>query len=102
KLLESMNLIEKVASRITGDDLALFLAPYQKGKENDPVTPHGLLARNRKIVPQRLSLVIAVQFRHPDRVMAAKVTNYFVEEFINFNNRQRLEESLKAVDDLKI
>ncbi len=102
KLLESLNLINKVAERLTGDDLAKFLAPYQEGKEDDPVTPHGILLKNRKIVPQRLSLVIAIQFRHPDRVIAAKVANYFTEEFINFNNRQRIEETLKAVDDLKV
>ena len=97
-----MNLIEKVAERLTGDDLAKFLAPYQEGKESDPVTPHGILALNRKVVPQRLSLVLAIQFRHPDRNIAAKVANYFTEEFINFNNRQGIEETLKAVDDLKV
>ncbi len=102
KLLESANLIAKVAERLTGDDLRQFLAPYQDGSEDDPVTPHGLLAKNREVVPQRLSLVLAVQFEHPDRAIAAKVANYFVDEFINFNNRQRIEESLKAVDDLKV
>ncbi|MCC5024566.1 MAG: hypothetical protein J6386_18015 [Candidatus Synoicihabitans palmerolidicus] len=102
KLVESANLIEKVADCITGDDLRQFLAPYQEGREDDPVTPHGLLGKNRKIVPQRLSLVIAVQFEHPDRVIASKGANYFVEEYIHFNNRQRLDESLKAVDELKV
>ncbi len=100
KLLESANLIEKVAERLTGDDLRQFLAPYQSGDEGDPVSPHEIIAKNRKIVPQRLSLVIAIQYEHPDRVIAAKIANYFVEEFINFNNRVRIEESLKAVDDL--
>lgn len=102
KLLESGNLIEKVAERLTGDDLRQFLAPYSTGEDSDPVTPHGIIGRNRKIVPQRLSLVIAIQYQHPDRVIAAKVANYFVEEFINFNNRVRIEESLKAVDDLDV
>lgn len=102
KLLESMNLIDKVSDRLTGDDLRQFMAPYQDGGEDDPVTPHGIIAKNREIVPQRLSLVIGVQFEHPDRTIAAKVANYFVDEFINFNNRQRIEESLKAVDDLKV
>ncbi len=102
KLLESANIIDKVAERLTGDDLRQFLLPYQKGKESDPVTPHGLIAQNRKVVPQRLSLVIAIQYEHPDRLIAAKVANYFVEEFINFNNRVRIEESLKAVDDLDV
>jgi capsular exopolysaccharide synthesis family protein len=102
KLLESANLIEKVAARLTGDDLRRFLAPYQTGAENDPVTPHRLISRNREVMPQRLSLVIAIRYQHPDPEIAAKVANYFVDEFINFNNRQRIEESLKAVEDLKI
>ncbi len=102
KLLESMNLIEKVADRLTGDELAQFLAPYETGEETVPLTPHGILAQNRKIVPQRLSLVIAVQYRHPDRIIAAKVANYFTDEFISFNSRQRIDETLKAVDELRI
>ena len=101
KLLESASLIEKVAERITGDDLRKFLAPYQEGKESDPVTPHGIIASNREIVPQRLSLIIGVRYRHPDPIVASKVANYFVDEFINYNNRVRIEESFKAVDDLK-
>ena len=102
KLLESANIIEKVAERITGDDLRQFLAPYSSGDESDPVSPLGIISKNREIVPQRLSLVIAIKYGHPDRVIAAKVANYFVEEFINFNNRMRIEEALKAVDDLDV
>lgn len=102
KLLESGNLIDKVADRLAGDDLRQFLAPYQEGKESDPVTPHGIIAKNREIIPQRLSLVIAVSFKHPNPTIAAKVTNYFVDEFINYNNRQRMAESFKAVEDLKV
>lgn len=102
KLLESSNLIDKVAERITGDDLRRFLAPFQDGSEDDPVRPHGIISGNREIIPQRLSLVIAVSFRHPDPEISAMVSNYFVDEFINFNTRQRIEESLKAVGDLKV
>ncbi|GAB5560732.1 MAG: exopolysaccharide regulatory tyrosine autokinase VpsO [Synoicihabitans sp.] len=102
KLLESASLISRVADRITGDELRQFLAPYQEGKESDPVTPHGILAKNREIVPQRLSLVIGVNFQHPNPEIAASVTNYFVDEFINYNNRQRMAEAFKAVEDLKV
>jgi polysaccharide biosynthesis transport protein len=102
KLLESQSIIEAVAERLTGDDLRRFMAPYQKGHENDPVTPHGIIARNRKIVPQRLSLMVAVQYRHPDRHIAARVANLFVDEFITYNNRVRIDEAMKAVDDLKL
>lgn len=102
KLLESSSIIQSVAERLTGDELRRFLAPYQKGHENDPITPHSILARNRKVVPQRLSLIVAVQYRHPDRQIAARVANLFVDEFLTYNNRVRIDEAMKAVDDLKL
>lgn len=102
KLLESGAIIQAVAARLTGDELRQFLQPYLKGTENDPVGPHQILSLNRKVVPQRLSLIVAVQYRHPDRLMAARVANLFVDEFITYNNRVRIEEAMKAVDDLKL
>ncbi len=102
KLIESASIIQAVADRLTGDDLRQFMAPYLKGTENDPVSAHAILAENRTIVPQRLSLIIAVQYRHPDRLIAAKVANLFVNEFITYNNRVRIDEAMKAVDDLKL
>lgn len=102
RLIESGSIIQAVADRLTGDELRQFLAPYQKGTENDPVTPHAILLANRTVAPQRLSLIIAVQYTHPDRLMAAKVANLFVNEFITYNNRVRIDEAMKAVDDLKL
>ncbi len=101
KILESAAIIQKVAERLTGDDLRRFMAPYEKENASDPVLPIEILAENRKIIPQRLSLLIQVQYRHPDRLIAAKVTNLFVDEFITYNARVRIDESMKAVEDLK-
>ena len=57
--------------------------------------------RNRKIVPIRLSLVLQVQYAHPDKFIAAKIANLFVDEYIAYNSRLRIEDSMKAVEDLK-
>ena len=102
EVLSSGSIIQKVAERITGEDMRLFMAPYEKGKGSDPVTPLEVLGENRKIVPKRLSLVINVVYTHPDRQIAAKVANLFVDEFITYNTRVRIEESMKAVEELKI
>ncbi len=102
EVLRSGSIIQKVAQRITGDDLRQFMAPYQTGKGGDPITPLDILGANRNIVPQRLSLIINIQYRHPDRFIAAKVANMFVDEFIAYNNRVRIDESMKAVEELKI
>jgi len=101
KLLESGQIVGEVAKRLTGAEARAFLKPYEKGGSGDPVAPGGILAANRKVVPVRLTRIIAVQYLHPDPEVAAKVANLFVDEFINYNARQRVGESMKAVEDLK-
>jgi capsular exopolysaccharide synthesis family protein len=102
KVLESGSIIQKVADRIKDSDLGAFLAPYEKGDSGaQPLVP-SILLRNRKIVPQRLSLVIAVQYEHPDPQIAAKVAEFFVDEYISYNARMRIEGSLKAYEELQI
>ncbi|MBS0632586.1 MAG: polysaccharide biosynthesis tyrosine autokinase [Verrucomicrobia bacterium] len=102
KILESATLIQKVSERLTGEDLRQFLAPYEKEGKSDPLNAANIIAQNRKILPQRQSLIIAVQYQHPDRFMAAKIANLFVDEYIAYNARVRIDESMKAVEDLKV
>ena len=102
KLLESSTMISKVAERLTGEELRQFMAPYEKGGSGDPITPAEILGLNRRITPLRQTLIIAVQYTHPDRYLAAKVANLFIEEFLAHNARIRIEESMKAVEDLKV
>ena len=52
-------------------------------------------------MPVRLSLVLQVQYTHPEKFIAAKVANLFIDEYISYNSRLRIEDSMKAVDDLK-
>ncbi len=101
KVLESYAIVQRVADRLSGEDLKSFLAPYQKSETSEPLSPAGIIFKNRKIVPVRLSLVLQVQYTHPDKVIAAKVANLFIDEYIAYNSRQRIEDSMKAVDDLK-
>jgi capsular exopolysaccharide synthesis family protein len=101
KVLESFAIIQRVSESLTGEELKQFLAPYQREGNADPVSPAEIIYRNRKIVPVRLSLVLQVQYVHPDKFIAAKVANLFIDEYIAYNSRLRIEESMKAVDDLK-
>ncbi len=101
QVLESGSIIQQVSNRLTGEKLAQFMAPYLKGGGGDPLTPAEVLFRNRIIVPRRNSLVIEVLYRHPDRYIAAEITNMFVEEFISYNSRVRINESVNAVDELR-
>lgn len=102
KILESAAIIQKVADRLTGEDLRRFMAPYEVPVGEEQPRPAQIIAQNRKIVPQRLSLLLQILYSHPDPVVAAKVANYFVDEYITYNARIRIDESMKAVEDLQV
>ncbi len=102
KILESSSLVQKVAERLTAAESKALTAPYEKESSGDPVVPDSIIAKNRKILPARMTRVIQVVFTHPDPDMAARIANLFVEEFSSYNVRWRVEESMKAVEDLKI
>lgn len=101
QVMQSVQMVERVAGRITGDERVRFMAPYETGGAGDPLTPIEVLLKNREIVPLRMSLVVAVNYSHPDKELAARIANYFTEEFIDDNLRIRMEESMRAVEDLK-
>lgn len=100
KVIESASIIQRVAERITGEDLRAFLAPYQPVTA-DVTSVAELLAKNRKVIPQRLTLVVTIAYQHPDRFIAAKVANLFADAYLDHNQALRISESNKAVDDLK-
>jgi polysaccharide biosynthesis transport protein len=100
KVLESVNIIQHVAERITGEDLRLFLAPYDRATADVGFVSE-ILAKNRKVIPQRLTFIVAVSYDHQDRFVAAKIANLFVDEYLTHNTRLRLADSANAYEDLK-
>ena len=101
KLLESYAIVGKVSERLVGAEAKAFMAPFETGGSGDPISPREILGFNRKVIPVRQTRLIAVTYTHPDPEVAAKVANLFVDEFVTYNSRQRMSESMKAVEDLK-
>jgi polysaccharide biosynthesis transport protein len=102
KILESGAIVQRVAERLSPEEIKALMQPYQTGSSGDPLLPGEVLALNRKVAPIRATRILQMIFTHPDPEMAAKMANYFVEEFMNYNSRWRVDESLKAVEELKI
>ncbi len=102
KILESVSLVQHVADRLTGEELKSFLEPYKKLGDSEPLSAAEIILKERKIVSIRLSLIIQVQYTHPDKYLAARVANLFIDEYIAYNSRLRTEDAMRAVDDLKI
>ena len=99
KVLESMAMAQNVAGRLSSDEVQQLTNPY-KGRSGGEPSPVDIIAKNRQILPQRLTLMLAIEFRHPNRKIAARVANLFAEEYIAYNSRLRVDESMKAVDEL--
>lgn len=100
KLLESGSIVSKVVERLSADDRKILMDPFERG--GDPITAEEVIMLNRKVAPVRQTRVVQVTFTHSSPDMAAKIANLLVEEFMNYNRHWREDESLKAVDDLRI
>jgi capsular exopolysaccharide synthesis family protein len=103
QVLESDKIVVLVAERLQGEDRQRFLAPYKA--KNVAITEADIPAiiRDHRIVdPQRLSYVIAVLYTHPDPKIAALVANLFADEFISYNAKLRIDESMRAVEELRL
>lgn len=100
--LESITVIQGVEKRLQEDELAQFMAPY-KGvfSFSGPLTAFEILARNRKIIPRRMSLMVNISYTHPNPIIAAKIANLFGDEYINSMLSQNIDASMKAVEDLR-
>lgn len=101
-ILKSTTIMQRAFEKLKGNDLKRFLAPYEgTQKEGEPLDVLKIIEENRDVVPQRLSLVVALKYQHPDKEIAAKVANLFADEYIAYTSRTRVDESLKAVQELE-
>lgn len=100
KVIESRTIVQRVAERISGEDRKAFLAPYEKPNA-EPANVADILYKNRKVALTRLTLVVSIAYQHPDRLVAAKVANLFADEYLAHNARLRIDDSERAVNDLK-
>lgn len=100
KILESTSIIQNVVSRLSADELKQLTDPY-RARSGEAPSPVGIIAANRRIIPQRLSLITSIEVEHPNPKIAARVANLIAGEYIAYNSRQRTEDALKAVDELK-
>ncbi len=103
KVLESIQVVQRVAERIQDSRLHGFMQPYEDQRFfwREARSLPEILVSNRSVSPVRLTLVVEIKYRHPDPEIAAYVANLFAEEFINFNLGLRMEGTWRAVDDLR-
>ncbi|MDQ8188182.1 polysaccharide biosynthesis tyrosine autokinase [Pelagicoccus sp. SDUM812002] len=101
-LLSSMEIVERVAERVKDELEQDFLAPYREiDQKSEDLSILGILWENRKIVPARLSLIVSVEYVHPNPEVAATVANLFADEMMAYFSSVRSEVVVRAVQDLR-
>jgi succinoglycan biosynthesis transport protein ExoP len=100
KVLESLMIVKNVVGRLTPEETKQLTDPYRT-RSGETRGAADIVAQNRRIQPQRMSLIVAIRFTHPDPKIAARVANLIASEYIGYNTRLRVEESMKAVDEIK-
>lgn len=102
-ILESGSIVRSVAERLTDEEEEKLMEPYRDSLNlGGPLNAVEVLSKNRRIMPERMSLMVRVGYSHPDPMMASKIANLFAEEYISYNLTENIDSSMKAVEDLRV
>lgn len=103
EVMRSANIIEGVSKRLTAAELQKVLEPYQAGNIfSGPLTPQEVFAKQRGINPQRQTLIINVDFTHPNRDLSRQVARLFCESIQKYSEDYRLTVTNPLVEKARI
>jgi uncharacterized protein involved in exopolysaccharide biosynthesis len=101
--MRSASIIEGVSKRLTTAERKLVLEPYQGGNVfSGPLTEQEVFAKQRAINPQRQTLVINIDFTHPNRDLSRQVARLFCEAIQKYSEDERLTITNPLVEKARI
>jgi uncharacterized protein involved in exopolysaccharide biosynthesis len=102
-VLESRMILTGIDQRLQGEMRARFMAPYVDALHfTGPLSPVEVLEANSSFEQVPKSSIFRVYYIHPDPVIAAKVTNFFMQEFIDYYLKSEITGYMKMTEDLRI
>jgi len=102
----SPELVRQVVARLDASERLALVAPFATRADGPNLTTEQVLAANYRVVPRRLTLLMGITSRHPNRLLAAKVANLFAETLVanwkeKEGQRTRVWDELQAAVDLQ-
>lgn len=91
-------MLQRIAARITGEDVESMLSPYAPPGQRSADLLLEVLAKNRRVWTESPNGPIAISYRHPEPVIAARVTNMFLDELIQWTSRIRIDRMIEMVE----
>jgi len=102
RLMETREIAQQVANRMTDEEKRDFLLPFKNGNVLDAnLNIVDRLMTRRTVQPGRLAYIIQVGVEHPNAPLAATIADYFAQVFIEVNDQRNAERATKAVEVLR-
>lgn len=101
EVMASGKIMQQVIARLAPEERRTFLEPYQTVDDSDAETERLVLA-NRRIKADTAGFAVDVSYRHPDRLMAARIVGLHLSEFEALEKRVRAEDEAAALKELEM
>ena len=103
EVMKSSGIIESVERRLTTSERKAVLEPYQSGNIfSGPLTSQEVFGRQRGIAAQRMTMIVNVEFTHPDRDLSRQVCRLFCESIQKNSEDERLTVTNPLVEKARV
>lgn len=103
EVMKSSGIIEAVERRLTASERKAVLEPYQAGNIfSGPLTSQEVFGRQRGVAPQRMTMIVNVEFTHPDRDLSRQVCRLFCEAIQKNSEDERLTVTNPLVEKARV
>ena len=103
EVMKSSGIIEAVERRLTVSERKAVLEPYQAGNIfSGPLTSQEVFGRQRGVSPQRMTMIVNVEFTHPDRDLSRQVCRLFCEAIQKNSEDERLTVTNPLVEKARV
>lgn len=98
----SGEITKRVIERMGEGERSDFLNPYSRTSGGTAEAIGKLINRDRSFAWDNKTRTLKIRYRHPDPRMSAKIVGLIIDEVIAYNARLRIDESMRAVEALKL
>lgn len=100
-VIESSTILKGVIKQLKSSNQAnSFISPYEEEATAENLA--NILKKYRSVEVTEPGLRLNVSYAHPDPEIAALVANTFAKEYIDYTLKLYIDNSMKAVEDLRI
>lgn len=99
-VMDSATMMRWVSDRMSAEERADFFKPYGLSDQSFEAFDH-IVRSNRRLNMEPRSLILKMRYRHPDRRVASRVVEMFLNEGVAYEARVRGDETRAAIEQLE-